>query len=57
VPQTVTVTGVDDAVDDGDIAYDITLARADERRPDLCGDRSRRRQRLERRRRCARPSP
>jgi hypothetical protein len=27
VPQTVTVTGADDPVDDGDIAYDVTLGR------------------------------
>ena len=30
MPQTVTVTGVDDAVDDGNIAYTITDRRGDE---------------------------
>ena len=28
MPQTVTVTGVDDAVDDGDVAYTIVTAAA-----------------------------
>jgi uncharacterized repeat protein (TIGR01451 family) len=33
VAQTVTVTGVDDLVDDGDIAYDITLGKAESTDP------------------------
>ena len=31
-PQTVTVTGVDDAMDDGDVAYTIVTAAVDEQR-------------------------
>ena len=33
VAQTVTVTGVDDALDDGDIAYTIVTGAGDERDP------------------------
>jgi hypothetical protein len=51
VPQTVTVTGVNDQVDDGDIAYAIALARRRVRDPNYRRDRSRRRRRVERRRR------
>ena len=43
VAQTVTVTGVDDAVVDGDVAYTIVTARGGEHRPELqrrqCGRR------------------
>ena len=43
VAQTVTVTGVDDALDDGDVAYTIVTAPATSARPDLqrrqCGRR------------------
>ena len=35
VAQTVTVTGVDDAVDDGDVAYTIVTAAATSTRPEL----------------------
>ena len=35
VPQTVTVTGVDDAVVDGNVAYTIVTARRDEHRSEL----------------------
>ena len=35
VAQTVTVTGVDDVLDDGDVAYTIVTAAATQRRPDL----------------------
>jgi hypothetical protein len=40
VPQTVTVTGVDDLVDDGDIAYNVVLGAPTTARPDLRRDRS-----------------
>ena len=43
VAQTVTVTGVDDAVDDGDVAYTIVDGAGDEHRPDLQRRRCRRR--------------
>jgi hypothetical protein len=37
VPQTITVTGVDDAVDDGDVAYSILLAPGVSDDPDYSG--------------------
>jgi hypothetical protein len=40
VPQTVTVTGVDDLVDDGDIAYGVVVGAAGQLGPDLRRDRS-----------------
>ena len=51
IPQTVTVTGVNDAVDDGDILYSIINAPATSADASYNGRRSHRRRRHQRRRR------